>query len=82
MRLGKYVADLQVEFDTLVANWHKRKKGFNRHDAVRLHREATANVLIHAYEGVTRPKQGRPRKEDQTSDEQELEDEQNFSGQK
>lgn len=66
MDTGEFAARLLDEFDIVVANWHKRKKGFNHHDGKRLMREAMINVLL----GKTRQKLRRPPSEDQ-----ELEDE-------
>ena len=50
MKTGEFVAAFLDEFDTLVANWQKRKKGFNHHDGNRLAREAMVNVLVRGSE--------------------------------
>jgi len=46
MKTGEFVAAFLDEFDTLVANWQKRKKGFNHHDGKRLVRDAMVNVFV------------------------------------
>ena len=46
MKTGEFVAAFLEEFDMLVGNWQKRKKGFNHHDGKRLVREAMVNVFV------------------------------------
>jgi len=55
MKTGEFVAAFLDEFDTLVANWQKRKKGFNHHDGKRLVREAMVNVFVRYAERGSQP---------------------------
>jgi len=55
MKTGEFVAAFLDEFDVLVANWQKRKKGFNHHDGKRLVREAMVNVFVRHANGKSQP---------------------------
>lgn len=59
MEIWEFVALFLDEFDVLVANWHKSKKGFSHHDARRLVRTGVINVLA----GKRHTKLGRPKAE-------------------
>ena len=61
MELEEFVSVLIEEFYIQVANWHKRKNGFNHHDAKRLLGRAILNVFLVDYK--RRKKLGRPPKE-------------------
>ncbi len=56
LEVGRFAALLLDEFDILIANWHKRKKGLNHWEAKILMREAIMNVLG----GMHSKKSGRP----------------------
>lgn len=66
MEIGEFVALFLDEYDVLVANWHKKKKGFHHHDARRLVRTGVINVLVNK----PRKKLGRPPSENQEKEEE------------